>query len=81
MDMKTFIYTDKVNSGRVVVSTTSGFLPESGQYETMVFEAHTDKEEVINYTDLDMNSYPTEQQAVIGHTNMINRWRYKISMR
>ena len=77
MRMTTIVETNKVDSGRVLISTV--LLPVglqfSQKYETMVFEAYADKDEVKHYNDLGMNSYSNEQDAIFGHSNMVDKWR------
>lgn len=78
MNKKTFVNTKRVASGRVVVSTVA--LPDDMQigsvqlFETMVFEAHANTDEVLSYIDLDANFYEDEYEAASGHDSMIKKW-------
>lgn len=78
MNKKTFVNTKRVPSGRVVVSTVA--LPDDVRivsiqpFETMVFEAHTNTDEVLSYTDLDAKFYSDESEVASGHDSMIKKW-------
>jgi len=76
MNKKTFVNTKRVPSGRVVVSTVA--LPDWVRiiqpFETMVFEAHTNTDEVLSYSDLDAKFYEDESEAASGHDSMIKKW-------
>lgn len=78
MNKKTFVNTNRVPSGRVVISTVE--LPDDMRigsiqpFETMVFEAQADKDEVLSYMDLDANFYEDALDAIVGHDLMIKKW-------
>lgn len=75
--MKTYLHTNKVNSGRVVVSTVctiGGMLEAACPYETMVFEAHPDQDEVLSYTSVDSKGYYSLADSEQGHQEMIKAW-------
>jgi len=45
-------------------------------FETMVFNC--DKHgNISNWTDLDKKNYMTEKEAIIGHEEIINKWKLK----
>lgn len=78
MNKKTFVNTNRVPSGRVVISTVE--LPDDMRigsiqpFETMVFEAQADTDEVLSYMDLDANFYEDALDAIVGHDIMIKKW-------
>lgn len=75
--MKTYLHTNKVNSGRVVVSTActiGGILESPYPYETMVFEAHPDQDEVLRYSGIDHKGYYSLADSEQGHQEMIKAW-------
>lgn len=76
MNKKTFVNTKRVPSGRVVVSTVEISNPMFGssQFETMVFEAQPDMDEVLSYIDLDAKFYDDALDAIVGHDIMIKEW-------
>jgi hypothetical protein len=77
MNNKTFVANKQVNSGRVVISTisTAGrFMPAPSPFETIVFEAHPNEDEVLKYSELDSNGYKDEAAAIKGHEEMVNLW-------
>lgn len=73
MNKKTFINTNRVASGRVVVSTAD-IAFGSSPFETMVFEACANTDEVLSYIELDANFYNDETKATSGHDRMIKKW-------
>lgn len=53
-----------------ILSPFTGPVPEA--YETMVFRV---KDGEIDYSDLDMDRYNSEEEATKGHQAMIDKWK------
>jgi len=61
-------YKHTTSDGKYWISTNNTF--DHG-WETMVFAIKDGK---VDYTDLDRDLYINENDAVIGHTAMIQKW-------
>lgn len=46
-------------------------------WETMVF-ACTENGDVVSWVDLDAEWYNSEEEAIDGHKNMVERWKQKM---
>lgn len=81
--IKTYIKTNNLEeapSGRVYISTRSRPVDRAWRdlfpnpYETMVFEALPDQDEITDRSALDHNGYHNFEDAERGHKEMVRRW-------
>lgn len=47
-------------------------------FETMVFRTtEFGSTNIGDYSEIDMDRYSTEEEAIVGHYNMVEKWRVK----
>jgi hypothetical protein len=79
--IKTYIKTNNLEeapSGRVYISTRNRPVRYDylfgNPYETFVFQALPDQNDVVSFTQLDHNGYENFEDAERGHEEMVKKW-------